>query len=126
MVPPLIVLKIKNQKGKVYVPSMEIEITVIDTDSKGLYIVGKDVNGKTVCVDSKDCELIKDSNINDNPTNIVNNSNNMVNNSNNNVNNNPKNTSSTNKPPIKQTENIKEEKVKTKKFGSLIKKNKTK
>ncbi len=119
MVPPLIVLKIKNQKGKVYVPSMEIEITVIDTDSKGLYIVGKDVNGKTVCVDSKDCELIKDSIINDNPTNIVNNSNN-------NVNNNPKNTSSTNKPPINQTENIKEEKVKTKKFGSLIKKNKTK
>lgn len=62
MIAPIKVLKLKEQNGRVYVPSLGIEITVIDTDTKGLYIVGKDDNGKTICADSAECELIKNDN----------------------------------------------------------------
>ena len=116
MVPPLIVLKIKNQKGKVYVPSMGIEITVIDTDPKGLYIVGKNDKGETVCVDSVDCEPIKDNDINKKSDNVPD----TVNKINNDI---KINSSVTNK--INQV-NEEDPKGKTKKFGSLLRKNKTK
>jgi len=113
MVPPLKVLKIKDQKGKVYVPNLGIEITVINTDPKGLYIVGKNNQGETVCVDSKDCELIKEYNIDntdDKNINVVNETNdiNKIDNSN----------------AINKSNTIKEEKnkVKTKLFSSKFRK----
>jgi hypothetical protein len=122
MVPPLKVLKIKDQKGKVYVPNLGIEITVIDTDPKGLYIVGKNDQGETICVDSIDCELIKDNNIeNNNKDNITNtNTNtNAITNINNKISNN-----TNKKEPVNNTNNTTDEKnkVKTKKFGSKFRK----
>lgn len=120
MVPPLKVLKIKDQKGKVYVPNLGIEITVIDTDPKGLYIVGKDDQGETICVDSIDCELIKGNNIENNNKDIITNANTNINT---NINN--KISKDTNKKePVNNTNNTTDEKnkVKTKKFGSKFRK----
>lgn len=116
MVPPLNVLKIKDQKGKVYVPNLGIEITVIDTDPKGLYIVGKDDQGETICVDSTDCELIKDNNIENNSMDIVTNTN-----TNTNINNNKISNNINKKTPINNTTEDKN-KVKTKLFGSKFRK----